>query len=437
MLKISNEPSTASQDLISLGFTANNIKHIRDMFAQHDTCRRIVLVSGQSGSGKSTTVKHVAEYLLACQPSLNILGVEYNPEYPINGVAQILVKNIADYAQVISSAARLDPDVVVVGEIRDAATALAVLMLAESGHTVITSINARSQYEATQRFDNLAKGYEGDIPETESYTQMLLNGSIHQDLDMVDGQFKLKVAVESHTFPPEYEISGFSNRVAANAESLTKLLDASCPDFEIAYSPDTHRLTKLGFTDSQARDILAMFDKNGLILVGGATNSGRSTTVKNIIESLLAEQELDIVSVEQHPDYTVDGVGYLRFDETDENPTVAEAIKLTMRRKPNILMVGEIRSADMAEAILDALESGITVITEIHSNPSLPALAMTRFTDYCEKVRSFNAVRGFLAGVIVQKLVKTPDLGFAVTYERTLVADVISTGFDRSLHKKG
>ncbi len=87
MLNINATPAPMYDTLQPLGFTTTQIAYIRKMFEPH-SFERLVLVSGQSGSGKSTTVKHLAEYLLECQPSLNIFSVEYNPEYSIRGVAQ-------------------------------------------------------------------------------------------------------------------------------------------------------------------------------------------------------------------------------------------------------------------------------------------------------------------------------------------------------------
>jgi ABC-type dipeptide/oligopeptide/nickel transport system ATPase subunit len=220
-----------SLGLKTLGFNARQIHQLWHMFDTNDTCSRIVLVSGQSGSGKSTTVKNLAEYLLECQANLNIVAVEYNPEYHINGVTQISVANIADYAQVISSAASLDPDVVVVGEIRDAATALAVLRLAESGYTVITSIcAAKSEYEyssvawAIERFALLTG-------KMEIYVRTLLLGCLYQELSQENDQFHLTVAIENYA--SSYSKSANIHRMITMLEHLTTSKELSDADIAV------------------------------------------------------------------------------------------------------------------------------------------------------------------------------------------------------------
>jgi type II secretory ATPase GspE/PulE/Tfp pilus assembly ATPase PilB-like protein len=176
--------------LSELGFGENQIESIKGMLAQ-STSRRIILVSGQSGSGKSTTVKHLSEYLLACQPDLEISAVEYNPEYTIQGVTQIPVNNITDYGQIIHSVLHFDSDVVVVGEIRDEATASTVFRLAETGHTVITNITSRSPELAIKRLAHLA-GYK---PER---VELRLLSSIHQELARENNKFVLTADVNTY-----------------------------------------------------------------------------------------------------------------------------------------------------------------------------------------------------------------------------------------------
>ncbi len=104
----------------------------------------IILVTGPTGSGKTTTLYSILNHINA--PEINIMTLEDPVEYPLLGVRQSSVTDSAklDFANGIRSLMRQDPDVILVGEIRDEPTAQMALRASMTGHQVYSTVHANS-----------------------------------------------------------------------------------------------------------------------------------------------------------------------------------------------------------------------------------------------------------------------------------------------------
>jgi type II secretory ATPase GspE/PulE/Tfp pilus assembly ATPase PilB-like protein len=112
----------------------------------------MVLVVGPTGSGKTTTLYSIVNTLNS--PERKILTLEDPVEYFLPGVTQIPVSgdtNAAGFAEKLRAVLRLDPDVVMVGEIRDKDTAKTALQAALTGHLVLSTFHASSAAAALTR----------------------------------------------------------------------------------------------------------------------------------------------------------------------------------------------------------------------------------------------------------------------------------------------
>lgn len=111
----------------------------------------IVLVTGPTGSGKTTTLYAALARLNSAERK--ILSVEDPVEYKIAGVNQIQVKPEIGltFANVLRSVLRHDPDVILIGEIRDAETARIAVQAALTGHTVLSTVHTNSAAAAITR----------------------------------------------------------------------------------------------------------------------------------------------------------------------------------------------------------------------------------------------------------------------------------------------
>ncbi|WP_132014697.1 type II secretion system ATPase GspE [Hydrogenispora ethanolica] len=121
-----------------LGFIPMTLEKFRTVYRQP---HGIILVTGPTGSGKSTTLSAVLNELNS--PDINILTVEDPVEYQIPGVNQVQVNNKAGltFAAALRSFLRQDPDIIMVGEIRDRETAQIASQAALTGHLVLSTLH--------------------------------------------------------------------------------------------------------------------------------------------------------------------------------------------------------------------------------------------------------------------------------------------------------
>jgi len=130
--------SDMSYDLNSLGFSKNMLDEFNSVISQ---THGIVLVTGPTGSGKSTTLYSVLVRLN--QPDVNILTVEDPIEYQLKGIGQMNIHPKIDltFASGLRSILRQDPDIVMIGEIRDVETAAISVQAALTGHRVFSTLH--------------------------------------------------------------------------------------------------------------------------------------------------------------------------------------------------------------------------------------------------------------------------------------------------------
>ncbi|WP_237560184.1 GspE/PulE family protein [Ferriphaselus sp. R-1] len=138
--------------LDQLGLDAEALATLHRIIAQPEG---IVLVTGPTGSGKTTTLYSILSHIN--QASLNIMTLEDPVEYPIAQIRQTSLNETAklDFASGIRSIMRQDPDIILVGEIRDQATAEMALRAAMTGHQVYATLHSNSAVGAIPRLLDL------------------------------------------------------------------------------------------------------------------------------------------------------------------------------------------------------------------------------------------------------------------------------------------
>ncbi len=109
----------------------------------------IVIVTGPTGSGKSTTL--VAALRTIMDPSLNIITVEDPVEYFIEGARQVKLNSKLDFDGALRAILRHDPDIVMVGEMRDKTTAEIAIKLANTGHLTLSTLHTNDAPSALSR----------------------------------------------------------------------------------------------------------------------------------------------------------------------------------------------------------------------------------------------------------------------------------------------
>jgi type IV pilus assembly protein PilB len=120
-----------------------------------DAPHGMILVTGPTGSGKTTTLYSVLQELN--NPQYNIVTVEDPIEYELSGINQVSVRNDIglDFASALRSILRQDPDIVMVGEIRDNETADIAVKAALTGHQVLSTLHTNDAAGAITRLDDM------------------------------------------------------------------------------------------------------------------------------------------------------------------------------------------------------------------------------------------------------------------------------------------
>ncbi len=142
------DKSSFKLDLDNIGFT----ELMKEQFEQAlQSAHGIILVTGPTGSGKTTTLYTALNYLN--NPDVNILTIEDPIEYNLEGINQTHVR--ADigftFAKALRSFLRQDPDIIMVGEIRDAETAEIAIRSALTGHLVLSTLHTNDAPTAITR----------------------------------------------------------------------------------------------------------------------------------------------------------------------------------------------------------------------------------------------------------------------------------------------
>lgn len=121
----------------------------------------IILVTGPTGSGKTTTLYSMLNYIKSIE--VNIMTLEDPVEYPMDLIRQTSINEVSkmDFASGIRSLMRQDPDIILVGEVRDESTAEMALRAAMTGHQVFTTLHTNSALGAIPRLLDI--GVKADV----------------------------------------------------------------------------------------------------------------------------------------------------------------------------------------------------------------------------------------------------------------------------------
>jgi type IV pilus assembly protein PilB len=172
---------------------------------------------------------------------------------------------------------------------------------------------------------------------------------------------------------------------------VIRLLDPGAPKL---------RFPDLGMDPASCEKLTSLLEKpQGMILVTGPTGSGKTTTLYAALHQLRSPG-VNIVTVEDPVEYILEGSNQVQVN-TRTGLTFAKSLRSILRQDPNIIMVGEIRDGETAEIALKAAQTGHLVLTTVHTNDSVAAIA--RLLDL--QVPGF-LIASSITAVISQRLVR-------------------------------
>jgi len=210
-----------------------------------------------------------------------------------------------------------------------------------------------------------------------------------------DGRISLRVAgrpvdVRVSTIP-----AGRGERV------VLRLLDKQAGRLDLA---------QLGMDDG-ARGLLEdlIARPHGILLVTGPTGSGKTTTLYGALLKL-NDSSRNLMTVEDPIEYYIDGVGQTQVN-TRVDMTFARGLRAILRQDPDVVMVGEIRDLETAEIAVQASLTGHLVLSTLHTNSAVGAVARLRDMG----VEPF-LLSSSLIGVLAQRLVRVLDPALREAY---------------------
>ena len=166
------------------------------------------------------------------------------------------------------------------------------------------------------------------------------------------------------------------------------------------YSMSLNGLKSLDFSPENYAKIEKMLSvPNGIILVTGATGSGKSTTTYSMLQELNNE-ERNIITVEDPIEMNIEGINQVQVN-SDIGLTFANILRSILRQDPNIILIGEIRDSETAQIAVRASITGHLVLSTIHTNNSLSTIERLLDMDV-ERYLLSSA----LTGIVSQKLAR-------------------------------
>lgn len=163
-------------------------------------------------------------------------------------------------------------------------------------------------------------------------------------------------------------------------------------------------------------------EKDGLIIFSGPTGSGKSTTLAASLREI-DNGELKIVTAEDPIEYELGGDILQTQVNRAKGQTFVQLVRTFLRQDPDVILVGETRDPETAEASLDAAETGHLVITTLHENSSCTSL--TRLLDMeVPKYKLNSSVRGVLNQRLARRVCNRCSTSREVTQEESKQFDL-------------
>ena len=185
------------------------------------------------------------------------------------------------------------------------------------------------------------------------------------------------------------------------------------------YSMSLKGIEYLYFSEVNYKKVLKMISApNGIILVTGATGSGKSTTVYSFLQRLNVEGS-NLVTVEDPVEMDIEGINQVQVN-SEIGLDFATVLRSILRQDPNVIMIGEIRDSETARIAVRASITGHLVLSTIHTNNSLNTIE--RLLDMeVERYLLASALTGIISQTLARKLCdKCKHLRPTTQYEKNL-----------------
>ena len=185
------------------------------------------------------------------------------------------------------------------------------------------------------------------------------------------------------------------------------------------YTQSANGLESLGFSPDNLEKIKKMiYVPNGIILITGATGSGKSTTVYTMLQTLNTT-DTNIITVEDPIEMNIEGINQVQVN-SDIGLTFGRVLRSILRQDPNIILIGEIRDSETAQIAVRASITGHLVFSTIHTNNSLTTIERLLDMDV-ERYLLSSALTGIVSQKLARRLCnKCKKLRPTTSYEKVV-----------------
>lgn len=212
-------------------------------------------------------------------------------------------------------------------------------------------------YEAVNR-----KVLEKNITEIIARMKILAGMNVAEKRKPQDGSFSFLLNAKNTN--KRYDIRAAYMPTAGGETMVLRILENYLKDI---------KLETLGFSSQSIKMLNETLDrKYGMILVSGPTGSGKSTTLKSLI-NMLNDGRKKIITVEDPVESKINGTVQIQVNQ-EIGVTFSEVLKATLRNDPDIIVISEIRDEITAEIAVRAALTGHLVISTIHTNDTVSTL---------------------------------------------------------------
>ena len=255
-------------------------------------------------------------------------------------------------------------------------------------------------------------------PLTEAHLEVVLQGVTARTPQRLE-VFREKGELDTSYMAPDlarFRVNGFKQR--GTTSFAFRVIPTEVPSFEQLRLPEgVRRLAE---------------EHRGLILVTGATGSGKSTTLASLINHINRTRRQHIVTIEDPIEFLHSDHGCIvnQREVGLDTDSFSQALRRALRQDPDVILIGELRDAESAETAMQAAESGHLVLSTMHTVDAAETIGrIIEFFPGIKQQQIRSILAGVLRGVVSQRLLPRAAGGrigaFEVMVVNARIADLI------------
>jgi len=272
----------------------------------------------------------------------------------------------ASETDVVTSDGKLDLDKVIIGASKGAQSIKLVNAVIKQAISERCSDIHLEKYDekVALRFRIDGTLYERSAPQSDLFDAIISRVKILAKLDISERRLP-----QDGSFTIKFQNRNIETRVSIcptvfGEKLVMRLLDKGNVEFNV---------DKIGFETRQKEDFLkAATAPHGLILLTGPTGSGKTTTL-NAVLNTIKSPEINIMTLEDPVEVKMEGISQVQI-RPQIGLTFASGLRSFLRQDPDVILVGETRDNETAEACLKAAMTGHLVLSTLHTNSALEAI---------------------------------------------------------------